>query len=80
MEHWYTMGKKHVSVPKTTYEILTDNEKKHYGTMLKQWQFLNTYLAIKLWFTMEKTKVLHPKLWCHTENYGPLIYYEKTMV
>ena len=27
MEHWYTMGKKHVSVPKTTYEILTDNEK-----------------------------------------------------
>ena len=30
-------GKKHVSVPKTIYEILTENGKKHYGTMLKQW-------------------------------------------
>ena len=26
---------------------------------------------------MEKTKVLHQKLWYHTENYGTLIYYEK---
>ena len=46
-------------------------------------EVLNRFIALELWFTMDKlwyygkTMVLWKKLWYYTENYGTMIYYGK---
>ena len=92
-EIWNFTKEKHGRLPKTRKLCLL--WKKNYSDIPKYVKFLNKFIHLELWFTLEKhgsmekliIVILRKKLWYdrkkllyYTENYGILIYYGKTLV
>ena len=83
IEIWFTKEKN--GRLQKNYEILFYNRKKNYGNIPIQLEFLNKYIALELWFTvenydtMEKTMELwknygtiEKQLWNYGKNYGTM--------
>ena len=76
IEHWFIKGKKHVKLPKAV-KLLFIKKKIPMEIYQNNFMFLNKYIALELWFTMEK-------LWYYRKNYGtmgkkkPMVIWKKS--
>ena len=73
---WIYKGKKHVRLPKTKKTFIY-NGKKNFGNIPTQLRFLNKFIALEHWFTIDNYGTMEKKLWYYGKK---LWYYTKNMV